>query len=438
MARSTTPDIPRRRKARPTAWPVVLTCAGVLLLAGVAASIALYPSGQGDTKAPLAKTPPKEKPNEKRKPTPKPTPALSPVQQAVAKGVRYLKSAQLPSGTWGDTHPAGLAALGALALIESGVPENDPHVAKALKFVREAVPSLEKTYELAVAVLLMDRLRHREDDGRVRSMLLRLAAGQTVAGGWSYSCPLVPPEEERPLLLALKLAAPDKPAGLFVQGPGGRPLGLLFVADPGKDAPTRKDDDEPPQATPAADPPITAKEATAKLPPARRKLPSVDTTDGPAKWPEGDDGSDNSNTQLATLALWAGRKRDVPVGRALARVVGRFRNSQKPTGGWGYLYQSSAAAALSLDTTTPSMTGAGLICLAVGWGLADTGKLRPDARGKTEDPAIRDALATLGKCVGMPGGRPAKGDDPDALDLYHLWTVERVAVLYGLDELGGK
>src|SRR5206468_785396 len=45
---------------------------------------------------------------------------------------------------------------------------------------------------------------------------------------------------------------------------------------------------------------------------------------------------DNSNTQFATLALWAGRRYGVPTQPALAKVEARYRTSQYRNGSWGY------------------------------------------------------------------------------------------------------
>ena len=370
----------------------------------------------------------------------------SAVDRAVAKGVLYLKRQQTARGAWGEMHAVGLASLATLALLESGVPANDSHVQKSLQFVREGVPALDKTYELALAILLLDRLKQPQDDEQIRSMVLRLTAGQTQAGGWSYTCPIMPLQEERGLLVALQRTSPVRPADLFVQGPDGQSLSRLFSPAP-RLVGTLQGDDSGSRPSLRTDPtigdlpesqPPSAQEAIMALRESRRGLPALQTSDKPSALPDLDD-SDNSNTQFAALALWASRHRGVPVGRALAQVVSRFRNSQKPTGGWGYLYQSSEAAAASWDTTTASMTGVGLICLAVGWGLADTGTLQPGGDQSLRDPAILKGLDTLGGSVEFPSGRRAKaGEAEPPLDLYYLWTLERVGVLYDVRTLGGK
>jgi hypothetical protein len=142
---------------------------------------------------------------------------------------------------------------------------------------------------------------------------------------------------------------------------------------------------------------------------------------------------DNSNTQFAILGVWAARRHGVPVGRSLALISARFRNSQNPDGSWGYN--------LHTHLRPDSMTCAGLLGLAVARAEGDGGTA-PD-----KDPAISRGLQFLGKKVQNPGGvkRPRNGR-PNALqigaqslgDLYWLWSVERVGVIYSLPTIGGK
>ena len=80
------------------------------------------------------------------------------------------------------------------------------------------------------------------------------------------------------------------------------------------------------------------------------------------------------------------------------------------------------------------MTCVGLLGLAVGHGIArqprdrDTGKPIVDAR-------LRNGLTALSKSVGQPAG---DWRDRPMENLYFLWSVERVAVLYGLPTIGDK
>jgi hypothetical protein len=84
------------------------------------------------------------------------------------------------------------------------------------------------------------------------------------------------------------------------------------------------------------------------------------------------------------------------------------------------------------------MRGAGLVGLAGSWGLAGDGKKQADREGGVRDEGIRDGLKTLGRCVGTPAGRPLKPGEAAVLDIYYLWSLERVGVLYNLRLLGGK
>src|SRR5262249_43637162 len=81
------------------------------------------------------------------------------VNDAVEKGVQFLKSQQHANGGWGgDEHPLGYASLAALTLLECGVPSTDPAIQKAAGFIRTAAPGNVKTYEVSLAILFLDKL----------------------------------------------------------------------------------------------------------------------------------------------------------------------------------------------------------------------------------------------------------------------------------------
>ncbi|MBI5724331.1 MAG: DUF4159 domain-containing protein [Planctomycetes bacterium] len=56
------------------------------------------------------------------------------VQEAIERGVAYLRKRQMESGYWPDdgSYPGGSSALAILALLNAGVPANDPAVVKGL------------------------------------------------------------------------------------------------------------------------------------------------------------------------------------------------------------------------------------------------------------------------------------------------------------------
>jgi hypothetical protein len=125
------------------------------------------------------------------------------------------------------------------------------------------------------------------------------------------------------------------------------------------------------------------------------------------------------------------RKHGLPVDRTLAMVEARFRSSQNNDGSWGYTEHSSERP--------DSMTCAGLLGLGVGQGIVRA----PDARGDApKDPQIEKGLRFLSRSVGRDTGPrmgPGRILGVQSLgDLYYLWSLERVAVAYDLQTIGGK
>jgi hypothetical protein len=317
------------------------------------------------------------------------------VQQAIDRGVAYLKATQLPTGSWiigkeaelaGNYSPlnyaAGFAGMGGLALLESGLPAKDRAVEAAARFVRLSGPRLFRTYDLALAILFLDRLGDARDRPLLHSLTLRLAAGQNRWGGWSYYCSVLTAPQEKKLEQALsKKTRADLPKTL--RGP--------------------------------------------TYPKGRTDL-SPDRTD-------------NSNTQFAVLALGAARRHGVPLDYPLGLVELRFRLSETAAG-WHYYWRPAVPRGYG------SMTCAGLLGLAVG-GAAAQEKPAPERKESPARPAhsgIAWGLKVLGAYLAYPTdrnlgakygprikGRPTSG----GLNLYFLWSVERVGVLCGVDTIGG-
>jgi hypothetical protein len=384
------------------------------------------------------------------------------VNKAIDHGVEYLKGKQLVNGAWENHHTTGLAALPGLTLLECGVPASDPRVQKAARFVRGHAARLasgKETYELSLALLFLDRLGDPKDKTLIRTIALRLVAGQLPEGGWTYHLPVLQPEDERKLLRFLTQTRPaGRPLGPFMTQPGSGQPGPpdLFVQVPGGTSqgskpgqatggstkpidpgPTKVEPKKPPL------PPAEAKKAIDALPPRLRKIPAV--VDATGKGSPGNPlvggRADNSNTQFATLALWAAGRHGLPLERSLDLLVRRFRHSQLPDGTWRYHVDPRSQA-------TPAMTGAGLLGLAVGHGLdAD-----PSRKKSVKDEQVDKGLKALGAWVGKPFGDKAArlvkrgprgkiirvGRPRSPVNLYFLWTVERVGVLYHVREMDGK
>jgi hypothetical protein len=358
------------------------------------------------------------------------------VNRAVERAVAYLKTNQNPDGTWpyagslnDSSHPVGVSALVGLALLECNVAREDPVIQKAARVVRNGLRQTTETYDLALTVMFLDRLGDPADDPLVEAAALSLVAGQMPSGGWGYTCPrLVLPQNRRLQTLTDKKALNQR----------GEPA----------------TETEEPRPRGGAVPARGRGNFRAAL------------------------GDDNSNTQFATLALWIARRHRVRVNHALGLVETRFRQSQNLDGGWGYKSGGSLGRFGNLESTA-SMTCAGLLGLAVGYGVslqsAQSGNVHPKQSGAArkdrilpqpdQDQAIRRGLDFVGQVMestlraeteeeppergpnrrGPPGGR---GRGPGRLGgqaergpgsaYYFLWSLERVAVVYQLQTIGNQ
>jgi hypothetical protein len=363
------------------------------------------------------------------------------VNKAIDDGAAFLKASQNGAGTWTldpKGHPLGYAALGGLTLLVCGVPADDPVVQRAARFVRAGSGSLDTTYELSLAILFLDKLgeanREREgfdlkkdrkmrdesrrDNQRIEAMALRLVAGQSPSGGWTYRCPVLTDAQQAKLRSALRKKK-IIPAGL------GDLKALPVLQDPDKLTPVD--------------------------PPEKRLVPIWGTTD-------------NSNTQFATLAIWTARRHGVPVDRTLRLILKRFETGQTTYGGWPYYYRYGGGL-----PERPAMTCVGLLGLAIGNGMAQDIALKQGppmveaagivggpglvptlvaldaiirqqdakeaARKAETDGRVLQGFIALDKHVGTPTGR---WENLPMANLYFLWSVERVGVLYNLTLLGQK
>jgi hypothetical protein len=359
------------------------------------------------------------------------------VNKAIERGVNYLKTHQSADGSWpfvspapidDSSHPVGVSGLVALALLECNVPPTDPVIQKAAQGIRQSIRSLDATYDLSVALMFLDRLGNADDELLLEAIALSLAAGQAADGGWGYTCPLVTSEAE---LRRLRTQVEQKNSGRRDSQPTPQPTGEIRRRDQGGRGP-------------------------------------------------GMLGPDNSNTQFATLALWIARRHHIPVDKTLAFTESRFRRSQNNDGGWGY----HAFAIGPMASSTASMTCAGLLALAVGHGVSRQAVLHtetargneaarsraaslPDPRqdravrrgmeflSKTMEPALKAGPAPILQMPEAPGGfrggrggfRGGRGGismgqsilgNGLSSEFYFLWSMERVAVVYGITKIGNK
>jgi hypothetical protein len=334
------------------------------------------------------------------------------VNQAIDKGVAYLKKLQQPDGTWrregewreGEMggHQVGATALAGWTLLECGEDPNSPSVRKAAQVVREASVSLTYNYAICLSILFLDKLGDPDDGDLIDSLAIRLLAGQTPHGGWDYRCP-VPPQEEKARLTAL-----------LRKRPATRELPKILE-------------------------PVKQKvRSFQELPkPLQQLWLNVRDQDGVFRKTQGD----NSNTQFAALALWVARRRGLPVDEKLVLIEQRYRSSQWDNGGWGYMPgRPPGGTKIQLPPgagPSAAMTCAGLIGLAVGHGVASNKGGKADLE---KDKILKAGLKAVGGTIGSATGDPQK-----ALSLvdggrayYYFWTLERMAVLYDLQKIGGQ
>jgi hypothetical protein len=420
------------------------------------------------------------------------------INKAIDNGARWLRKAQTEKLAQANAaHAAGYAGLAGLTLLECGVPKGDPAVQNAARVVRVEAAGQAQTYCLALSILFLDRLGDPGDREIIQTLAARLIAGQNEVGGWTYQCPILSKGDNALLLTFLRQQQPfptpiqggvgtdlnlvvgskpttpltgieDKkePLGQGIVPGSGDPLlskGITSGTKNGKDGPAGKETGLIKPVEPVPDPkkPDTSKVkkdlADKKLPRLRpdklplsvRSLPIISNRPLPTAFTgKTAKADDNSNSQFAMMALWVARRHNVPVERTMALVLKRYKASQHSDGGWSYhtvwgRVPAKIAAREWGFGTRPSMTCVGLLGLAMGHGSAKESKAASAAAGKNKgklaavqaDPAINKGLRKLGTYVGHPTGKKVIGFP---LDLYTLWSVERVGVLYNLKTIGGK
>jgi VWFA-related protein len=118
------------------------------------------------------------------------------VARAIERGLDFLKRSQGDDGSWQfhfmHEHQLGMTALAGLALLENGLPVDDPAVAGARKVVENLSVRSNQTYDLALAILFLSRegsTRRVVRDERLSMLATRLANGSH-GGIWNYTVPM--------------------------------------------------------------------------------------------------------------------------------------------------------------------------------------------------------------------------------------------------------
>lgn len=338
------------------------------------------------------------------------------VDTTVEKAIAFLKRTQTDEGDWPKFYSGvfqclvGQCALPAYALLEAGVPANDPVIQKAARYLRPKVLDTNWTYEISLAILFFDRLRDPKDEKVIKTLALRLIAGQHRTGGWAYYCPAPKKEDEEPLLNLLgdldrvyeKGKRPSMETIHSLRIP--RKLRLLTVFQDRRLIVWQERD--------------------------VRKPPRMDGKVAEPEWEKTTNNplvivpTDNSNTQFAMLALWVAQRHGLPVRPTFDLMVERFERTQSTTGWWPYRAGMGS---------TRSMICVGLMGLAIGRGLKLPASKRPS---EVENLLILNGLVALYQRIDTPTGQmetPIRFQSP-----YFLWSVERVGMLYDLPTLAEK
>ena len=391
-------------------------------------------------------------------PLPLPPAAQAKINDAILEGVLFLKSTQGGDGTWAqekDAHKVGYAALPALTLLECGVPPSHSLIQRASIYVRLKSDKLADTYDIALSIMFLDRMIATNDNvlagvfqqnatrDAIEVLALRLIRGQTTNGGWHYSCPTNELNEHRQLLNYLKkekITRSTMPVWLKKLAVFQDPEKLMV--DPNEKKGTKPDP---------------------------KKVPVVPVVAIP------EPASDNSNTHFAVLGLWIAQRHGVPVERSLKLIEKRFRSGQNADGGWSYAYKRGGG-----EPTTPAMSCAGLIGLATSYGqgkktmessMSTVDKVddakpdekteakkpdekpddkKPEAKKpgdkmldspeeklkkRAEDTNIKKGFDALAAHIGQPVG---KFKDVPLGNMYFLWALERVAMIYDMPKIADK
>ena len=114
------------------------------------------------------------------------------VQRSIDRGIAYLRKTQTERGRWDEYsgQSCGASALCTLALLNAGVPRDDPAIVRAMRYLRTVVPT--ETYSVSLQTLVFCQLGAAGDIQAIRrnvETLVRIQnkAGQPIRiGGWGY------------------------------------------------------------------------------------------------------------------------------------------------------------------------------------------------------------------------------------------------------------
>jgi hypothetical protein len=316
------------------------------------------------------------------------------VEQAIQKGVAYLKSAASP-GAHRDIRNSDELIL--YTLINAGVPENDPKVQELLQKVLAA--PLERTYPVALQAMALEEIHRVRYQDRIWQCAQFLVDNQCANGQWAYGEPTD----------AVK-NVPTGGTGADVASGGAR-AAREFSPDGVKLKP--------------------------KL---TRKLAVAPTKQGPA-------GGDNSNSQYAALGLRACFDSGIRIPETTILLAKKWwfesqhanenkKDNSVSTGGdiggtpKGWCYQDVYGVCKGGNAYATMTAGAvGALCIYE-YMLGKNWK---------QSTVIKNGLAWLAANWSVTENKgPSEVHDgaPNAYLYYYLYALERVGMLYDTGKIG--
>ena len=122
------------------------------------------------------------------------------VRRAIQRGVGFLKNQQRRDGSWPPYSPnyvGGMTAICTLALLESGVPVEDPHIQAALRWLRDnSKDKITSTYPVALTTMVFAKAEPKRDLLLIQRNVKRLQDAQLPNGSWTYQVVPPPPPGE--------------------------------------------------------------------------------------------------------------------------------------------------------------------------------------------------------------------------------------------------